>query len=390
MSQPVGSHHHQLEVISATMATWLTEPCPTDPGWAPSQWQMFKKVCRVHGVAPLLHEKLRQAAWLEPDLKAWLAEQYQFNARRLAKMHQELDDILRLFQQNSVPVMPLKGSVLSANVYKNPAWRPMADLDILVRPDDFERSTNLLKQLGYEPEVAHWKHTEFIKPDNRTVVSKTVEHPDNPRGVELHRYCRETFAGPTVDLTGVMWDSAQFGPLRGQSVMLASPELLWLHLVIHATYHAWQGRGRLIHLVDLAYLTPQLGSLQPLLERVGARFTYPALKLLDKYFPAILEPTILANQQQRTSASFRKWVTALDLVNTSYLNPEPAGLYFFKALRFSEGRPRDVAQALRFAFLPSLEEIALDHPSLATSKMAWLGYFLLPFDWIRRLVGKAS
>lgn len=388
MSQPVEARHHQLEAISGTMAAWLSESTPQNPDWSPNQWQTFKMACRVHGVAPLLHEKLRQAKWLEPDVKVWLAEQYQFNARRLAKIHQELDDILGLFQQNNVPVIPLKGSVLSTNVYKDPAWRPMADLDILIHPGDFERSSKLLKQLGYEPGVAHWKHTEFIKPDNRSVVSKTVEHPDNPRGVELHRYCRETFAGPTIDLTEMMWDSAHPGQLRGQPALLTSPDLLWLHLVVHATYHAWQGRGRLIHLVDLAYLTPRLGQIEPLLKQVEARFIYPALKLLDQYFPSVLAPSILADQRQRTSAPFQKWVAALDLVNTSYLNPRPAGLYLFKALRFSEGRPQDVVQALRFAFLPSLEEIALDHPRLAASKLAWVGYFLLPLDWIRRFVEK--
>jgi hypothetical protein len=61
-------------------------------------------------------------------------------------------------------------------------------------------------------------------------------------------------------------------------------------------------------------------------------------------------------------------------------------LYLFKALKFSEGRPAEVAQALRFAMLPSLEEIALDHPQLAQSKAPWLAYFLLPLDWARRII----
>jgi hypothetical protein len=47
-------------------------------------------------------------------------------------------------------------------------------------------------------------------------------------------------------------------------------------------------------------------------------------------------------------------------------------LYLPKALKFTEGRPREVVQALRFAFLPGLDEVALDHPQLANSKMPWL------------------
>jgi hypothetical protein len=94
---------------------------------------------------------------------------------------------------------------------------------------------------------------------------------------------------------------------------------------------------------------------------------------------------LVAGQRAQVAPAFRQWVDSLDLVNSSYLKPEPEGLYLLKALRFSRGHPREVAQALRFALLPSLEEIALDHPRLARSKAPWLAYFLLPLDWARRL-----
>jgi hypothetical protein len=79
-------------------------------------------------------------------------------------------------------------------------------------------------------------------------------------------------------------------------------------------------------------------------------------------------------------------VNALNLVNGSHLNPAAPGLYVAKALRFSEGRPAEVAQALRFALLPGITELALDHPRLAKSNWPWLAYFLLPLDWARRLM----
>jgi hypothetical protein len=74
------------------------------------------------------------------------------------------------------------------------------------------------------------------------------------------------------------------------------------------------------------------------------------------------------------------------LVTSSYLNPAPDGLYLTKALKFSEGRPIEVLQALRFSFLPGLDELSLDHPRLAQSKAPWLAYFLLPLDWTKRLL----
>jgi hypothetical protein len=63
-------------------------------------------------------------------------------------------------------------------------------------------------------------------------------------------------------------------------------------------------------------------------------------------------------------------------------------LYVVKAIKFSEGRPAEMLRLLRFALLPGLEEIALDHPRLAQSKAPWLGYFLLPLDWARRVISR--
>lgn len=374
-----------LASVCATLADWLTTDQPQNPHWSAAAWQTFQLASRVHGVAPLLRKKLAAVPWLDEFGQTWLDEQYQLNGQRLARMQTELQEILALFNRRQIPLLPLKGSVLAPLYYPDPAMRPMADLDVLIRPADFAASARLLVELGYRQETVHWKHTEFCKPDNRRVVSTTGEHPDNPRKLELHLHCRETFGGPTVELTELMWANAAPGTLLGQPALLPRPEALWLHLLVHATYHMWQGKGRLIHLYDLARLVPHLDNPQPWLEAVDGRFTYPALALLKKYFPAAVEDSLLAAQHPCVSASFRQWVDSLDLVNTSHLNPQPPGPYLFRAIKFSEGRLHEVAQALRFALLPSLDEIALDHPQLAQSKAPWLAYFLLPLDWVKRL-----
>ncbi|MFQ5614286.1 MAG: nucleotidyltransferase family protein [Anaerolineae bacterium] len=384
------SASHQLAAVCETLAGWLNGAEPQDPAWSPKTWQTFRTASQVHGVGPLLHRRLERAAWLDPALRTWLADQYALNSRRIAKMQVELKEILALFREHRLPAMPLKGSILAATYYEDPGLRPMADLDLLVRPGDFERAAGLLAHLGYAQDVVHWKHIEFIKPDNRRVVSREGEHPDNPRGLEVHLYCRETFGGPTVDLTGTMWAGASRGTVCGEEATLSRPEALWLHLAVHATYHLWQGKGRLIHLVDLARLTPHVEDPARWLQPVDARFTYPVLAMLSAYFPTALPGSLLAAQRGRVSASFDRWARSRDLVNTSHLNPAPPGLYLLKALKLTEGRPGEVMQALRFAFLPSPAELALDHPRLAKSKAPWLAYFLLPLDWIKRVVKKGD
>ena len=370
------------------MARWLTGPQPQDPVWSAAAWERFRYACLVHGVAPLLHQQLEHAPWLEPQTQTWLAAQYTLNGQRQAKFRAELQAILEAFDQQGLDVMPLKGAVLAASIYQEPALRRMADLDLLICPDNFEPSCQILTGLGYEQDVVHWKHTEFIKPDNRRVMSVSGEHPDNPRRVELHCYCRETFGGPTVDLTESLWSTAYQDTLLGKSAMLPRPEMLWLHLLVHATYHLWQGKGQLIHLLDLWLLTPKIDAPLEILNQIDTRYTYPALAMLSRYFPLRLDEAILQAQAQRLSSRFRDWAETLNLVSGSYLNPQPPGLYFSKALRFSEGRPKEVLQAARFSLLPHPEELALDHPKLARSPFPWLAYFLLPLDWVNRLLKK--
>lgn len=352
---------------------------------------LFQRACQVHGMAACIARSEPFQRWATPSLAAWADQQYALNRRRIEIMQTELGDILRLFAKHDLPLMPMKGAILTAHYYPTIGLRPMADLDLLIRPVDLQRAGCLLKELGYQPEVAHWKHTEFSRPDNRRVVDAESEHPDNPRKLELHVHCRERFGGPTVDLTALMWQDAleKKFDFMGLSVTLPQPEALLLHLLVHATYHFWQGRGRLIQIVDF-FMMEQSGELVmetmlDLLHGLDARYSYPALRLWGRYFPSPFNEALLAEQRERVSESFHHWAEGLDLVHSSYLSAKPSGLYSMKALKFSEGRPKEVLQAIRFALLPSLEEIALDHPNLAQSKFPWLAYGLLPLDWLRRL-----
>ncbi len=379
--QSASSEDH-LNIVCNSLIKWLNEKqAPSfdenDPFWA-----AFKVASRVHGVAPLLYKSVE----LEVDhpIQPWLASQYSWNTQRIDRMKSELTVILSCFVENNVAIIPLKGTLLIDLIYEAAGMRPMADLDLLIHPADMEKAQSLLEGLGYRADVVHWKHTEFIKPNNQDVVSAEVEHPDNPRGLEIHTFCRESFGGIIVDLTNYMWETAKPGKLLGVTTLLPSLELLWLHLIVHATYHFWQGKGRLIQLVDLARLTPRLANLEITLGLVDPRFTYPALVLLNKYFPQTIDRYLIDDQQRNLSPKFLDWADNLNLVNASHLNPHPPGPYLIKALNFSEGRLKESLQALRFAFIPSLNEISLDHPWVAKSKFPWLAYFLLPIDWLRR------
>lgn len=381
-----------LVEICSTLARWLTQH-PQNPDWSADTWERVKVACRVHGLAAKMWQRLSGQPWIEPDMADWFHTQYRFNRERIARITADTGRILNEFNRCNLPVMPLKGVILNEFYYDDPATRPMSDIDLLVPVARFGEASRLLSQLGYEPEAEHRKHAVYVQSANRRVISRNTEHPENPRRVELHPACRENFGGPAVDLTTTIWQHARLGRVAGQAAYLPQPENLWLHLLVHSSYHLWQGRARLVHLLDLwlVWQTEAPGNTMALAEavsKVDGRYTYPALALLGRHFGDTPLAALIKQQQTGLSPRFRHWVESLDLVNSSYLNSDPPGTYLGKALSFSEGRPEEVFQALRCAFLPGLDELSLDHPRLARSKVPWLAYLLLPLDWSRRIGGR--
>src|SRR6202008_2711637 len=61
----------------------------------------------------------------------------------------ELARLLKSFERQRIPVIPLKGPVLAETLYAHPALRPYTDLDLLIRRENVERVDDLLQRLGY-------------------------------------------------------------------------------------------------------------------------------------------------------------------------------------------------------------------------------------------------
>ena len=300
-------------------------------------------------------------------------------------MQAEARLILAGFEAAGIPIAPLKGLVLQTQYYADPALRPMSDLDFLISPPHYTAGLGLLTQLGYQVQRSHWKNIELIKPDNVQVIDPFCEHPDNPRWVELHLACKEMFGGPNLDLTECVWAQGREAQLLGETAVLMSPETLWLHLAAHTSADLWRGKARLIQLIDLWTLQPHVPNLSAALESVEARFVGLGLSLLQRTFPRTLSESQETSLRRRVSGPFWRWAKSFDLVNSSRLNPDPKLPYLLKVLRFNEGRPREILQALRYIFWP--DRAALMSPTSIQGAVSGKSWYL--YHWffhVRRLL----
>lgn len=135
----------------------------------------------------------------------------------------QASNILRIFTEEGIAVMPLKGLLLSNRYYKDPLTRYARDLDLLFRSKEDRRSAErVLLQAGYSATVALPLQTLFTKHISRfSVHCETHIAP-----ISL------TFAfeyPPWHDL----WSSSQSSRLLGAKVQVMRPEDAFLILCAH-------------------------------------------------------------------------------------------------------------------------------------------------------------
>lgn len=366
--------------LLAGLLAWL-DGAPADPPWADwtaADWALAPQAALYQGIAPYLFARRLPDA--PPGVPAafagWLAAEYAMNARRLARLHAELQAILAAAARLGIPVAPLKGALLSTQVYPHPALRPMADLDLLIQPADFTGLAQVLARLGYRRQPAKTPYdsqVRFVDPGGGRVVSRTGEHPDNPRPVEVHTHLRRT---PWRDLGGAeftrrLWQGARPGALLGEPALLLDPHHLLQHLALHAGQHFLvDSAGRLIQWLDLALLARQLPHLTPLAdEPLAAPHLHLARRALPHHFHGLTLPEF-----SRTPRRLLAWSQSVPL-------DERCGLVSGLA---PEDRPA-LAHAWR-RWSPQAARLALEYGDVPLP-LAALRHLGVTLAYARRLAG---
>ncbi|NIT36992.1 MAG: hypothetical protein GTN49_10930 [candidate division Zixibacteria bacterium] len=122
-------------------------------------WDVLGRLLRAERLAPLLAYRLGERDFpADGNFK----EALRSGAREVLaanlvwrKVYEELGDILGAA---GIRALPIKGVDVAFTVYPSPACRPMADIDILVSPEDYRGAEEVLEREGFVPlsRVARW------------------------------------------------------------------------------------------------------------------------------------------------------------------------------------------------------------------------------------------
>jgi hypothetical protein len=208
------------------------------------------------------------------------------------------------------------------------------------------------------------------------VVDWEGDHPANPRGLDLHTRLEERFWGIRFDMTADAWQACRPAELQGAPALELEPWALLQHLAIHATGDAISRRLRLIHLIDIANVAPDVSEdgWQRLVagarERREQRYVYPALALAARH-GAPIPGQVLERLKAGVHAELALFIDCVTLEQLSFCNAAPTTIGE-KLLWFRPGAER--LRALRHMALPDPRELGHWYPKLARPALLPLAY----------------
>ncbi|MBT8341641.1 MAG: nucleotidyltransferase family protein [Desulfatitalea sp.] len=215
-------------------------------------WETVLSLSMRHRVFPLIHQVLgRQSSLAVPDrVMEQLNAARRDNVFRMMALTAELGRIVDLLQKASIPVVALKGPVLSHLLYGDAALRPAKDLDLLIAPDDLEKANQVMLQTGYRLKkatnglsISQMKRYFF-----NTAHHLEYQATDKAVVIELHwRFHEHCY----FDYNGSPFDRPRCQATSIGSTSVCHPESVdnLLYLAFHGFVHGW---FRLRWLMDFA------------------------------------------------------------------------------------------------------------------------------------------
>lgn len=228
-----------------------TATAPDLSGLSAADWTAIDRKAAQHRLQPLLHSLHRDNASVPDDLRALWQQVHRAWAIAALTSKADLQSCLQLLRGEGIEPLALKGAWLAWCAYPEAAQRPLRDIDLLVREDQFEQALSRLMAAGF---------TYFEEPDlplaELLLVDKSPPPLKADRGtaIELHFHAwfpegRLEYYSPPPD------DAGMFARARREANGVLYPDAadMLAHLIIHAVYGHRLDCGPLL-LADIDFL----------------------------------------------------------------------------------------------------------------------------------------
>lgn len=213
-------------------------------------WPYLLESASRHKVIAILYRSLESMSFenLPKDALIDLQTRFRDNTLHNFSMTSELARLLDLFEDNSIPIIPFKGPVLSSQLYGEIALRQSVDLDLVIHREDLFRAVDIIKQQGYDAiqQMGKIQQESFLRTEHHI----SFYNKDKNIIIEVHwRISPEMFAMQS-DMNG-LWLRTEKRVILGRSMLSFASEDLIMILCDHGARHDWR---RLVWICDIARL----------------------------------------------------------------------------------------------------------------------------------------
>ena len=159
---------------------------PHPPQTTVDEWSELVVHLRPHWLIPLLYWKIGHLPLeVRPpeSIAAQMREVFLVSHARYLTMERQISDILDAFNREKISALVVKGPALAWTLYPTSATRPSADIDLLVRTEQYVKAREVLNRIGYR--CLYKRFETFKEFFNSEPFSHRVE-TTRPYEVDLH------------------------------------------------------------------------------------------------------------------------------------------------------------------------------------------------------------
>jgi Uncharacterised nucleotidyltransferase len=240
-------------LVAAVRSFFNPEDPPPDPDGI--DWRQLMRLATAHSVTPILYRALRSVPI--PLLAAEsLRRAFEENTGWNLALSGELCKLAELFKEHEIAFVPLKGPVLSQQLYGDLSMRSSGDLDWLVHPSAVLRVRDVLLARGYRVvSPLHWPCDSAYLRSREAEIS--LLDSSGLFSVDLHWRILPSYFASAFDYDEV-WESLESIAFCGRTVPVLGPEHLIHLLCAHGAKHGFERLGWICDVASCVVAFPDL------------------------------------------------------------------------------------------------------------------------------------
>ena len=201
-------------------------------------WEIVQRLSNLHLVTPIVYHVLKDLDHenkIPKTILQILKGTYKQTVMRNLGLFSTLNSVLRVFNENEISVILLKGAALADDLYNNIGLRHMSDIDVLVKQNQMDEVNTALSKVGCRPEPLYQWHIQ------RNIRINYINKRSQRLQVHWEVLHGDSFSQNFLPLpSDILWQNTMPITYDTQSALSLEHTINALYLCLHTAKHSMQ------------------------------------------------------------------------------------------------------------------------------------------------------